>query len=78
VDAPDIHHVPWALGVQLQLNCEVISSHVKEAPEKTLPVLFLCRSGKRSSAVVDAALAVGYKQVFSIREGCEGNLKVAL
>jgi rhodanese-related sulfurtransferase len=74
IDAPDVHHVPWALGVHLQRNPEFIRTLSKFAPEKTQPLLFLCRSGKRSLAAVDAALAVGYQQAFSIREGFEGDL----
>jgi rhodanese-related sulfurtransferase len=77
VDAPGIHHVPWALGVQLQPNQGFLDSLLAVAPQKTTPLLFLCRSGKRSLAAVNAARSAGYEQVFSILEGFEGDLSEA-
>jgi rhodanese-related sulfurtransferase len=77
VDAPDVQHIPWALGIQLQPNQDFVSTLLAVSPQKARPLLFLCRSGKRSLAAVHAARSVGYEQVFSILEGFEGELSKA-
>jgi rhodanese-related sulfurtransferase len=37
-------------------------------------VLLLCRSGKRSALAAEAATKAGFKHVFKVREGFEGEL----
>jgi rhodanese-related sulfurtransferase len=68
---PDSVLIPWAKGIDLQLD--------PEFPEKlkaTIPlnksVLFLCRSGKRSLHAVETAKKLGYMEAFSIYGGFEG------
>lgn len=41
---------------------------------KDAVVLLLCRSGKRSAQAAEAAARAGFKHVFNIREGFEGDL----
>lgn len=41
------------------------------------PLLFLCRSGARSHAAATAAHAAGYRQVFNVLEGFEGDRDAA-
>jgi len=41
---------------------------------KDAVILLLCRSGKRSAAAAEAATAAGFKNVFNVREGFEGDL----
>ena len=46
-----------------------------ESKADTLDViLFLCRSGKRSAAAAEAASKVGFKNVFDVVEGFEGEV----
>jgi rhodanese-related sulfurtransferase len=40
--------------------------------DKSVPVLFLCRSGVRSVAAAEAATAAGYTAAYNITEGFEG------
>jgi rhodanese-related sulfurtransferase len=39
-------------------------------------VLFLCRSGKRSVAAAETASRLGYKNVFNVTEGFEGEINL--
>lgn len=43
-----------------------------QAPED-VPLLALCRTGKRSAAAAEALAAAGYRHVYNIREGFEGD-----
>lgn len=71
---PQALHVPWAVGIQLQKNPNFLSDLIAVAPDTEQTIVFLCRSGKRSLAAVDAALKAGYRAAFSIHEGFEGEL----
>jgi rhodanese-related sulfurtransferase len=42
-------------------------------PDKSRPVLFLCRSGGRSHHAASAAAQLGYMQAFNVLEGFEGD-----
>ncbi len=69
---PDSLLVPWALGINLQRNAQ-FNEALKDIVPTDKPVLFLCRSGKRSLAAVEAAQALGYQQAYSITGGFEGD-----
>jgi rhodanese-related sulfurtransferase len=43
------------------------------APDKSAPVLFLCRSGVRSDGAARMAAEAGYGKAFNILEGFEGD-----
>ncbi len=40
--------------------------------DKAETLLLLCRSGKRSAAATEAVLRAGFRRVFNVREGFEG------
>jgi rhodanese-related sulfurtransferase len=65
--------IPWAVGLNLNRNVDFPASLNQQIPKKT-PVLFLCRSGKRSLAAVKAAELLGYEQAYSIAGGFEGEI----
>ncbi len=44
-----------------------------KVPDKTQPVLFLCRSGARSHHAAIAAAQLGYARALNVLEGFEGN-----
>ncbi len=46
-------------------------------PDRTRPVLFLCRSGGRSAAAAQAATELGYTLAINVLEGFEGDLDAA-
>jgi rhodanese-related sulfurtransferase len=64
--------IPWAKGLNLEKNSD-FSDTLKATIPLEHKVLFLCRSGKRSLNAVDAAKRLGYKEVFSIYGGFEGD-----
>jgi rhodanese-related sulfurtransferase len=63
--------IPWAKGINLQRNPEFPEILKAKVPPNK-PVLFLCRSGKRSLQAVETAKKLGYEEAFSIYGGFEG------
>ena len=70
---PDAPHVAWATGAQMERNPRFIRELESKA-DKLDVILFLCRSGKRSIAAAEAASKVGFKNVFNVTEGFEGEI----
>jgi rhodanese-related sulfurtransferase len=70
---PDSLHVPWMTGTAMIKNPRFVRE-VEAKVEKDALVLFLCRSGKRSAAAAEAAAKAGFRNVFNILEGFEGEL----
>ncbi len=69
---PGSQHVPWASGITLLRN-EQFVSELRAQCDKSMPVLLLCRSGRRSIAAAEAATAAGFALAFNILEGFEGD-----
>jgi rhodanese-related sulfurtransferase len=67
-DAP---HVAWATGQALERNPHFIRELESKAGKLDV-ILFLCRSGRRSVAAAEAASRLGFKNVFNVTEGFEG------
>jgi rhodanese-related sulfurtransferase len=68
---PDSQHVAWATGATMERN----PRFVRELESKTGRldvILFLCRSGRRSVAAAEAVSRLGFKNVFNVTEGFEG------
>ena len=68
---PDSLHVAWATGNPLVKNPHFMRELERHA-HKLDVILFLCRSGRRSVAAAAAASRLGFKNVFNITEGFEG------
>ena len=77
-----VGHVPgslpvaWATGTSLNRNPRFVKElEAKVGPKSgnELPVLLLCRSGKRSALAAEAAAKAGLTNVFNIQEGFEGD-----
>lgn len=69
----DTVHVPWATGTALNRNPRFIKE-LERVAGKDEAILFLCRSGKRSAAAAEAATQAGFRNVFNVLEGFEGDL----
>lgn len=70
-------HVPWATGTALARNPRFVrelEAKLAKLVSKDAPVVFLCRSGKRSDLAAQAAAKAGYTQAFNVQEGFEGDL----
>lgn len=70
---PETKHVAWLTGLSLSRNPRFVKELEGKAGKDEV-VLLLCRSGKRSAAAAEAAAKGGFKNVFNILEGFEGDL----
>jgi rhodanese-related sulfurtransferase len=64
--------IPWQVFPSMQVN-GVFTEQVKQAglkPEHK--IYFLCRSGVRSMAAAQAAIAAGFPHAYNITDGFEG------
>jgi len=62
----------WQSAPKMEINPNFITWLKQTVTDKSVSVLFLCRTGTRSAAAAQAAKAAGYKQVFNIENGFEG------
>lgn len=73
---PGSLHVAWATGTSLNRNprfAKELDAKVGAKSGNELPVLLLCRSGKRSALAAEAATKAGLANVFNVLEGFEGD-----
>ncbi len=71
---PQAIHVAWKEFPGMQLNTSFVAQVQKHVPDKSAPVLLLCRSGQRSVDAAQALEASGYQYLVNILEGFEGPL----
>ena len=76
---PGAVHVPWQEIPDWKVRPEFVSE-VREALRATgsaapeqIPVLAMCRSGKRSLAAAEELARQGFREVYNIVEGFEGD-----
>ncbi|MFA6920824.1 MAG: rhodanese-like domain-containing protein [Gallionella sp.] len=69
---PGAGHVEWLTGAGMSKNPRFISQ-LGSLVSKGNVVLFLCRSGKRSTAAAEAATGAGFRNAFNVLEGFEGD-----
>lgn len=70
---PNTFHVAWQTGPALIKNPRFLRE-LENKLSKDAVILLLCRSGKRSAAAAEAATAAGFRYVFNVSEGFEGDL----
>ena len=70
---PNTFHVAWQTGPALIKNPRFLRELESKLPKDAV-ILLLCRSGKRSAAAAETAAAAGFKYVFNVHEGFEGDL----
>ena len=70
---PGSLHVAWASGVSLTRNPRFVRE-LESKVGKDKPILFLCRSAKRSARAAEAAVKAGFRHAFNVLEGFEGEL----
>jgi rhodanese-related sulfurtransferase len=71
---PQAIHVAWKEFPGMQLNASFVEQVQQHVPDKSAPVLLLCRSGQRSVDAAHALAAAGYQRPINILEGFEGPL----
>ena len=76
-DVSSLNHetkfISWQIFPEMSLNEDFINMLEVAIPNKTPPVLFLCRSGARSASAARIAKANGYEASFNIAGGFEGD-----
>jgi rhodanese-related sulfurtransferase len=70
---PNTFHVAWHTGPNLIKNPRFLKDLESKLSKDSI-ILLLCRSGKRSAAAATAATSAGFKYVFNVSEGFEGEL----
>jgi rhodanese-related sulfurtransferase len=70
---PNTFHVAWQTGPALIKNPRFVRELENKLSRESI-ILLLCRSGKRSAAAAEAATNAGFKHVFNVLEGFEGDL----
>lgn len=66
-------HVAWQDGPDWDINPHFVS-HVKKAADVDRPIVLICRSGNRSADAGLALEAAGFKRVYNVLHGFEGEL----
>jgi rhodanese-related sulfurtransferase len=69
---PNAPHIEWLLNTDMSQNPNFLRE-LDAIVNKGNVVLFLCRSGKRSVAAAETATQAGFRNVFNILEGFEGD-----
>ncbi len=70
-----VHRIEWQVFPTMERNTGFVAqASTALGTDKTIPVLFLCRSGARSRAAAMAMTAAGYAKCFNIAGGFEGDL----
>ncbi len=74
-------NIPWIDEPNWDVNpnfCADIEQHVQyrypEIDPKTVPVILICRSGVRSLDAGAVLVEAGFKQIYNVLEGFEGEL----
>lgn len=73
-------HIPWKEPPDWENDPQFVAkvkaalSGRAEGEPESLPVLTICRSGKRSLAAAEALARQGFREVYNIAEGFEGDL----
>jgi rhodanese-related sulfurtransferase len=69
---PKAIHIAWKEFPGMQLNTAFLEQVQQHVPDKTVPVLLLCRTGVRSVEAAKALDAAGYQHIINIVSGFEG------
>ncbi|MFT4020887.1 MAG: rhodanese-like domain-containing protein [Acinetobacter sp.] len=70
---PESIHIAWATGTSFNRNPRFLKE-LENKVGKDQTILLLCRSGNRSALAAEAAFNAGFKQVYNVSEGFEGDL----
>lgn len=74
INLPWMEAPEWKVNTNFAQQVKSILSQKNQANAiEELPILLICRSGKRSDAAAKELLTNGYKRVFNILEGFEGD-----
>jgi len=64
--------IPWQIFPSMQVNMGFVEQMKQSGLKPEHKIYFLCRSGVRSQAAAQAAVAAGFPNSFNISDGFEG------
>ncbi len=64
--------IPWQVFPSMQVNQAFMDTLRRAGATPDMALYFLCRSGARSTAAAQAALAAGFPHAYNIADGFEG------
>ena len=67
-----VQPVSWVLFPDMAKNPQFVDQISALQPNKSAPMIFLCRSGVRSIAAAETATRAGYSRAYNILKGFEG------
>ena len=70
---PEALKIEWNTWPKGERNATFADTLQREVPNKDTTLLFMCRSGARSSAAATLAAELGYTNVYNVLEGFEGD-----
>jgi rhodanese-related sulfurtransferase len=65
--------IPWQVYPSMQPHPDFVGALRKAGLTPESRIMFLCRSGARSMAAAQAAVAAGFPHAYNIADGFEGN-----
>lgn len=65
--------ISWQVYPDMHVNGEFVAELETRAPDRSAPLLFLCRSGARSRSAAIAATAAGWRRAYNVAGGFEGD-----
>ena len=71
---PGAVHIPWSEVPNWERNPHFVADVERAVPDKSTPLLMLCRSGKRTLPSGKMLEEAGYTDVINILYGYEGDL----
>jgi rhodanese-related sulfurtransferase len=66
-------HVPWNDGPEWEINPDFVAQ-VKKIANEIRPILLICRSGVRSLEAGKALKDAGFREIYNVKHGFEGDL----
>jgi rhodanese-related sulfurtransferase len=70
---PDALEIEWSTWPAGQRNVLFAETLQQEVPDKNTTLFFMCRSGVRSNGAATLAAELGYKNVYNVLQGFEGD-----
>lgn len=67
-------HVCWADELNAEVNAHFVQDIERLCPDRSRPVVIICRSGRRSVSAGESLEAAGFERVYNVLEGFEGPL----
>jgi len=70
---PGSEEIEWTSFPEGTRNPDFLKQLEAAAPDRSAPVMFLCRSGARSHNAAAVAAQAGWKEAYNVLEGFEGD-----